>query len=161
MLDIDGGILTILSGIGVTPIGIPITVVITIPKNNAPFTFLATNIPVITIPIIANNPGPDIILPNDTIVPPSVGCTTMPAPSNPINAINKPIPTEIAFFIFAGIESTIASLTLNIVNNINIKPSSKTAVKANWYEYPIPKTTVNAKNAFNPIPGACANGSLA
>ena len=104
---------------------------ISIPKNNAPLTFLATSIPVITIPIIAKSPAPEVILPRATIVPPSLGCTTIPAPSSPSKAINKPIPTEIAFFILVGIESTIASLTLNIVNNINIIPSNNTAVNAN------------------------------
>ena len=54
-----------------------------------------------------------------------------------------------------------ASLTLNAVNNKKIIPSNNTAVKANWYEYPIDKTTVYAKNAFNPIPGANANGNFA
>ena len=48
---IHGGILIIELGNSITPIGIPIIVVIIIPNNNAPLTFLATNIPVITIPI--------------------------------------------------------------------------------------------------------------
>ena len=90
----------------------------------------------------------------DTIVPPSAEWITIPAPSSPSKAMNNPIPTEIALFIFTGIESTMASLTLNAVNNKKIIPSNNTAVKANWYEYPIDKTTVYAKNAFNPIPGA-------
>ena len=158
---IDAGILTILVGKSITPIGIPIIAVIIIPTNKAPFTFLANNIDVITIPIKANNPGPDTIFPRANIVPPPSGWTTIPAPSRPIRAINNPIPTDIAFFIFVGIESTIASRTLNTVNPININPSKRTAVNANWYEYPIPKTIVYAKNAFNPIPGAWANGSLA
>ena len=50
-----------------------IIAVIIIPKNNAPLTFLATNIPVITIPIIAKSPVPEVIFPKDTIVPPSAG----------------------------------------------------------------------------------------
>ncbi len=36
-----------------------------------------------------------------------------------------------------------------------------TAVSANCQLCPIPKTTVKAKKAFNPIPGASANGSFA
>ena len=41
-----------------------IIVVIIMPRNKAPFTFLATNIPVINIPMIANNPVPDVMSPN-------------------------------------------------------------------------------------------------
>ena len=54
------------------------------------------NIPVITIPIIAKSPAPEVIFPKETMVPPSAGWTTMPAPSKPKSAINNPIPTEIA-----------------------------------------------------------------
>ena len=70
---IDAGILTILVGKSITPIGIPIIAVIIIPMNKAPFTFLANNIDVITIPIKANNPGPDTIFPRANIVPPPSG----------------------------------------------------------------------------------------
>ena len=90
--------------------------------------------------------------PNANIVAPSP--ITTPAASRPNRAINKPIPTEIAFFILTGIESTIASRTLNNVNKIKIKPSNKTAVSANSNEYPICNTIVYAKKAFSPIPGA-------
>ena len=149
---IDGGILTIELGNSITPIGIPIIVVMIIPKNNAPLTFLATNIPVITIPINDKRIVLFLTSPNASIVAPSP--ITTPAASSPNRAINKPIPIEIAFFILTGIESTIASRTLNNVNNIKIKPSNKTAVSANSNEYPICNTTVYAKKAFNPMPGA-------
>ena len=43
-------------------------------------------------------------------------------------------------------------------NGINIIPSINTAHKANCQLYPIPKTTVYAKNALSPIPGASAIG---
>ena len=108
---IEGGILIILLGNGVIPIGIPIIAVIIIPINNAPLTFLAIKTLVIKRPIIAKSPEPETIFPKETIVPPSV-CTTIPAPSNPIKAISNPIPTDIAFLIPFGIESTIASRTL-------------------------------------------------
>ncbi|MPM83432.1 hypothetical protein SDC9_130496 [bioreactor metagenome] len=126
---IDGGALIMASGKFVIPIGIPIIAVIIIPINNAPLTFLAINIPVITIPIIASNAGPFVISPSDINVPSPL--TITPAPSSPITAINKPIPTEMAFLIFSGIESTIASRTLKAVSKINIIPSKNTAVNAN------------------------------
>lgn len=93
----EGGILTILVGIGVTPINNPIIAVTIIPINKAPFIFLTSKTPVNKIPIIANSAGPLVMLPKASIVPPSSGCIIMPAPSSPINAINNPIPTEIAF----------------------------------------------------------------
>ena len=66
----DGGKLKILkfSGIIVTPIGIPIIVVTMIPINNAPFTFLASIIPVITKPIIVSKARLDVTDPIETRV---------------------------------------------------------------------------------------------
>ena len=78
-----------------------------------------------------------------------------------MKAIKSPIPTDIALFILRGILLTIASLTLKAVRIINIIPSIKTAVKAVCQLCPIPITTVYAKNAFNPIPGANAKGRFA
>ena len=37
----------------------------------------------------------------------------------------------------------------------------RTAVNANSHVFPIPRQTVNAKKAFNPIPGANTKGNLA
>ena len=77
---------------------------------------------------------------------------------NPINAINRPIPTDTAFFRLYGIASKIASRTLSSDNRIKIIPSTSTAASATFQEYPIWSTTVYAKYAFSPIPGASANG---
>ena len=63
--------------------------------------------------------------------------------------------------MLVGIEFTTISRTLNIVNKINIIPSTNTAVNATSQLTPPFKTTVNAKNAFNPIPEAKANGKFA
>ena len=60
-----------------------------------------------------------------------------------------------------GMAFTMASRTLKIVSKIKITPSISTAVNANCQLYPIVNTTVKAKNAFKPIPGANAKGSLA
>ncbi|MPM75404.1 hypothetical protein SDC9_122397 [bioreactor metagenome] len=79
----------------------------------------------------------------------------------PIKAINKPIPALMAVLTDFGMALAIASLTLNAVSIMNITPSIKTAVNANCQVCPIPKTTENAKKAFNPIPGASAKGNFA
>ena len=87
--------------------------------------------------------------------------TIIPLPDKPIIAMNSPIPPVTANFMLTGIEFTTASLTLNKVNIINMIPSTNTAVKAISQGTFIPITTVNAKNAFNPIPDASANGKSA
>ncbi len=63
---IDGGAETTLkpSEIVVMPIGNPIAVVTRIPINNAPFTFFASNTPVIINPIRASNGTPAVISPS-------------------------------------------------------------------------------------------------
>ncbi len=67
----DGGSENILnpSGIVVIPIGMPMIVVIIIPNNNAPLTFLITSIKVITKPISASSAVPSVIFPSPRIVP--------------------------------------------------------------------------------------------
>ncbi len=93
------------------------------------------------------------------IVP--VSLAAIPALLKPIRQMNKPIPTATAFFIDAGIDLIIASLTPKKERTINKRPSRRTAVNANHGEHPIPKHTVYVKKAFNPIPGAKATGKLA
>ena len=112
---------------------------IKIPKNKAPFTFLANKNPIIINPIIANSGAGWVKSPRPTIVPPPP--TTIPAFVKPMRAINKPIPTDTDFFKFIGIESNIASLTLKNDSKINSIPSIKTAVRANCHVCPIPNTT--------------------
>ena len=68
--------------------------------------------------------------------------TTRPAFCNPINAINKPIPTDTAFLRLRGIASKIASRTFVNERIINIIPSTNTANKAICHEYPISPHTV-------------------
>ena len=77
---------------------------------------------------------------------------------SPMNAINRPIPTLTADFKFSGIALKIASRTFVTDNTMNTRPSTKTAASAICQLYPIPITTVYAKYAFSPIPGASANG---
>ena len=58
-------------------------------------------------------------------------------------------------------EFTTASRTLKSVKKIKIIPSQNTAVRAVCQLIPPFSTTVNAKNAFNPIPEARAKGKFA
>ncbi len=86
---------------------------------------------------------------------------TMPEPCRPIKAIKSPIPAEMAFFKSKGMQFRIASRRLVIVRRMKIRPSRKTAVRANCQEYPMPRQTLNAKKALSPMPGARPTGRLA
>ena len=61
----------------------------------------------------------------------------------------------------SGIHFTICSRILNAVRRIKIIPSTNTAARAVSQLYPIPFTSVKAKNALIPMLGAWAKGSLA
>lgn len=147
------------AGICVTPIGMPITVVMIIPNRIAPFTFLATNTAVIIMPSIASNVDDWVIFPSESIVAPSP--VIMPALLNPINAMKNPIPTEIDSFKSLGIELKIVSLILKNESKIKIIPSSKIINNASCHLNPYFKQTVYVKYAERPIPGARAKGYFA
>ncbi len=76
------------------PKGTPTIVVATIPIKRAPFTSIASSVPVIRIPIIATRGAPLVITPSSSGTP--APCTIIPALYRPMNAINRPIPTDIA-----------------------------------------------------------------
>ena len=64
--------------------------------------------------------------------------------------------------IAVGTERTIISLAPTMVRMRNSTPEQSTMSNAFAYEYPrTGPQIVNTKNAFNPIPGACANGIFA
>ena len=149
---------------------IPSAQVIKIPHKIFPFTFLTTRMAVIITPIMArrtviptslNAPAPSLSPWNPSnenrdskVLPP---ITTF-AFWSPINAINRPMPTLTACFSVIGIALKIASRTLKHDKKIKITPSINTAASAICQEYPYWRTTVYAKYAFSPIPGASANG---
>ena len=84
--------------------------------------------------------------------------TTMPALRKPRKARNAPMPAVIANFRPSGIARTMACrapITLRITNSA---PEMKTAPRAVCQGYPMAPTTVKAKKAFSPMPGAWANG---
>ena len=85
-----------------------------------------------------------------------------------MNAINKPIPAEIAFFKQSGI--AVAMYFLSPVKERIKKtiPERKMITRPDWYPLitstpakNAPDTNVVQKNALSPIPQACANGSFA
>ncbi|MFS7958304.1 hypothetical protein Hanom_Chr07g00676631 [Helianthus anomalus] len=82
----------------------------------------------------------------------------------PMKARNKPIPADEE--IWTGFGTSLASFARNPMAEIkrNIIPSMKTAANADSYGIlpePWKPTTVYAKYALVPIPGAKANGKLA
>ena len=115
----------------VTPNGIPMIVVTRIPIRIPPFTLYAVRIAVTTKPMNATIAVLLVMLRPTSVAPLS---TMIPAFWRPMNAIKRPIPTPIAFLRFAGIELTIASLTLNAVRIRKMTPSQKIAVSANCHE---------------------------
>ena len=132
-----------------------------------PFTFFARRTAVIIMPINASS----TVIPSVWKVPASKEplkenipnrveslFTTIFAFCRPIKVMNKPIPTDTACFKFIGMALKIASLTFVKESRIKIRPSTNTAANAICQVYPIPSTTVYAKYAFNPIPGASAKG---
>ncbi|MND84360.1 hypothetical protein D3C80_762510 [compost metagenome] len=127
--DNEGGILTKFPlGSSVTPSGIPNNVPAKIPINIAALTSRATRTAVTSNPIRTTQTCLSAILPNVTKV--AELATTKPECCNPMNVINKPIPTGIASFNVFGILFTINSRTLKKVKTRKISPSIKTAVIA-------------------------------
>ena len=82
-------------------------------------------------------------------------------------ARNMPIPAPVAIFKSVGIELIINVLQPPITGICGIDiarnsmPSTNTAARATCQDIPMPRTTANVKYAFNPIPGARANGKFA
>ena len=104
----------------VTPNGMPMSIVIMIPRRIAPGTLRAYRKPVMISPMKARKAEPEVISPRATRV--ALSSTTTPALFRPINAIKSPIPAPMAFLRLIGIASTIASLTLVRVRTIKMRP---------------------------------------
>ena len=107
--------------------------------------------------------SPGLFHKEKSIIPTKVEpfATTNFAFSKPTKAKNNPMPGPIASLITAGIARTTASRNPTTVIIINKIPEINTVASASPYVYPMVKITVNAKNAFNPIPGAWAKGTFA
>ena len=146
---------TIFVGKVTIPVNIPIADVNNIDSNNAPLTFLQTNIPAIPNPTTLNTTSGSCKLDNANV---PFAVFIIPAFVIPTDAINSPTPAVTAFLRSFGIQFIICSLKLVTVKIINNTPSINTPKSAICHVYPICKTTVYAKNAFSPIPGARAIG---
>ena len=118
----------------------PMMVVAMIPISRAPGTLRMTRMPVITRPMTDRSPAPEVTSPRSTSV---AGLSmTIPPPLRPIRAMKRPIPAPIAFLSDRGRAFTIASRTFVRVSTMNMRPSMRTAVRANCHEYPMPRQTV-------------------
>src|SRR5262249_13657770 len=74
------------------------------------------------------------------------------------DARNRPTPADIASFRFCGIALMMYSRMRKIEIKKKITPEQNTAASACCQVYFIVKTTVKAKNALSPMPGASAIG---
>ena len=80
-------------GTSVTPMGMPTSVVMMIPKNSEPLTLRAMSTPLTRMAMMPRI-AVGVKVPNDTKV---LGLLTMmPAFFSPMNAMNMPMPTEMA-----------------------------------------------------------------
>lgn len=129
------------------------------PMKMAPGTFLIIKIKVTTKPKTVKRVAESENEPSPTRV--DLLATINPPCCRPKNAINKPIPAEIAYFRFAGIASIIFSRNLKMVIKTKINEATNTAAKAVCQLTPIPITTVYEKNALIPSAGAVAIGYFA
>ena len=123
----------------VIPIGIPMIVVMRIPTRSPPLMWRIVKNEQITIPMIASKALPLVQSPRTTNV--ASLFTIIPAFCIPMNAMNRPIPAPIAFFMLIGIASTISERMFVRVRIMKMIPSMKTAVSANCQEYPIVRQT--------------------
>ena len=143
----------------VMPIGIPISEVTRIPISRLPRTFSTTRADVMKKPMMARMTSGLPRSPRATEVDSLL--TMRPTLRRPMKAMYKPIPTPMAFFMPTGIASTISVRMFVTVNRMKIRPSRKTAVRANCQLRPMPRQTVKTKKALRPIPGARPKGFLA
>src|SRR5699024_308990 len=150
---------TIAEGIGTIPVNIPNMAVAIIPINIAAGTFLVINITVITRPAKVSSTPPLCTSPRLISVDSSPAIT--PDDCSPTKVMKNPIPALTAIFISIGIELITYSRKPVKVRMTKITPENRTPVSAVCHGISIVNTTVNAKNAFSPIPGASAIGYFA
>ena len=75
-----------------------------------------------------------------------------------MKVMKMPIPAETPILSVFGIEFTTSSRTLVHVSRIKMIPSMNIAASATCQGIFIPSTTVKAKKALSPMPGASAKG---
>ena len=142
-------------------IAIAIAVETMIAIRIAPLTFLTIS------PIINRRPKQNTTIGQPTRVPPSPSVTgtgpapvrrTKPASTRPINAIKRPIPTEIAIFSCAGTAPNTAFLKPVRTRMVMMIPSRTTSPIASAHD--ICDAILTATNVFRPRPVASASGKF-
>ena len=137
----------------------PMMAVTRIPIRIPPRTWSMTSVQEITRPMTASRPVPWQTSPRATSVESLF--TIRPAFCRPMKAMNRPIPAPMACLSESGIALRIQVRTFVSVRTTKMRPSIRTAVRANCQEWPIVRQTVNTKKAFRPMPGASAKGFFA
>lgn len=155
---IDGGIDTTPPN-WLTPRAIAVTVTTRIPIRIAPMTRSASSATIRKNPQIVNSVPACVRSPKATSV---AGLpTTIPDDCSAMIARNSPIPAAMALRIDVGMPA-ISQRRIPVADrNRKIRPLMNTAPSACCQVKPIMPTTVKAKNAFSPMPGAMPMGQLA
>ena len=83
---------------------------------------------------------------------------TRPAFLSPMKARNIPMPAVTEYLRWCGTARTIAWRTPSTERRMKMQPEIATAPSAVCHGIFCPRTTVKAKYALSPMPGACANG---
>ena len=138
---------------------IAITVTTRMPIRIAPVTFSASSAAMMKNPSMASSGAGAIMCPRVTEVASLV--TTIPAFFSAMMPRNIPMPAAIALRIECGMPATSQRRTPVTVRIRKMQPEMKTAPSACCQVNPSAPTTVKAKKALSPMPGAIAIGQLA
>ncbi len=122
----------------------------------APVTLRADNAAIITKPRMQTIGSKLQMSPSPTSVPGLA--TTMPAFLSAMKPRNKPMPAAMPSFRLRGIALISHSRIGSTLIATNSTPETNTAPSAVCQLWPMPSTTPKVKNAFCPMPGACAIG---
>jgi len=117
-------------------------------------------------PNVKNSPRMETMATGLEATDPSVtsvagSATTTPIASSPMIARNSPMPVPTASFTGVGKTLMTYSRAPTAVSAMKRSPSTTTAASAVSHGTPSAPTTVNAKKALSPSPGACPKGRFA
>ncbi len=137
------------------------TVVATSPMSSPPLTLRATRTPMVSSPTTNTSVGTEVIdppSPSWTGGPPGVRVTN-PASTNPMNAMNRPMPTVIAALSWRGTALKIADRAPVTASSTMSRPLTSTSPIASGHV--TSPMTATARNELMPSPAASANGRFA
>ena len=129
------------------------------PIRIEPLTFSASSAAIRKKPRIASSGAGSVMWPRPTKV--ASLATTMPAFFSAMMPRNMPMPAATALRIECGMPATSQRRTPVTVRIRKMQPEMKTAPSACCQVKPMAPTTVKAKKALRPMPGAIAIGQLA